>query len=129
MKTFINYILEAQEVESWDNQKFTNGKNTYSVKDAIAIAKKHGELVNEFPIDKTDGLEWWSHHYSMKNEEHVKRMESSDTSFPILGIKQKDGTISVADGLNRVKKAYHIEKKTHIPAYVISMSTLKKHIG
>ena len=46
-------------------------------------------------------------------------MKKSDTSFPILVIKHKDGTQSVSDGLNRLKKAISIEKRDTIPAYEI----------
>ena len=38
---------------------------------------------------------------------------------PIIIIKHKDGSLSVSDGLNRLKKAISIEKRDTIPAYHI----------
>ena len=125
MKTFTNFINESRTIEPWSEQEFGDGKNTYSVKAAYDAAKKHGKLIKDFPINKTDGLEWWHNNYSMDNPAHKKRMETADTSVPILGTKQPDGTISVADGLNRVMKAHHLEKKTHISAWIVDLKHVK----
>ena len=63
---------------------------------------------------------WWE-----DNKEQRKRMKKSDTSFPILTTIEKDGTKSVADGLNRLKKAISIEKRDTIPAYVVPMKDIQ----
>jgi hypothetical protein len=57
------------------------------------------------PIKDTDALEWWDKQYDMDNKAHKERMLKADTSVPVLGIRQEDGTISITDGLNRIKKA------------------------
>lgn len=126
MKSFIQYITE---VENWDEQITSDEKgNKYRVKDLYDYAKNECEdcYNKELPIDNTDALHWWSKNYSMKNPEHVKRMEKTDTSVPVLGVRVANSdTISIADGLNRIKKAHSIEKKKVIPAYVINMKDVE----
>lgn len=126
MKSFRQYITE---VENWDEQITSDEKgNKYRVKDLYDYAKNECEdcYNKELPIDDTDALHWWSKNYSMKNPEHVKRMEKTDTSVPVLGVRVADSdTISIADGLNRIKKAHSIEKKKVIPAYVINMKDVE----
>ena len=49
--------------------------------------------------------------------------------MPVLAIRSGKGKkVSIADGLNRIKKAHDIEEKTTIPAYVINMDDIK-HLG
>lgn len=126
MKSFLQYITE---VENWDEQITSDEKgNKYRVKDLYDYAKNECEdcYNKELPIDDTDALHWWSKNYSMKNPEHVKRMEKTDTSVPVLGVRVADSdTISIADGLNRIKKAHSMEKKRVIPAYVINMKDVE----
>ena len=126
MKSFLQYITE---VENWDEQITSDEKgNKYRVKDLYDYAKKECEdcYNKELPIDNTDALHWWSKNYSMKNPEHVERMEKADTSVPVLGVRVADSdTISIADGLNRIKKAHSMEKKKTIPAYVINMKDVE----
>ena len=126
MKSFIQYITE---VENWDEQITSDEKgNKYRVKDLYDYAKNECEdcYNEELPIDNTDALHWWSKNYSMKNPEHVKRMEKTDTSVPVLGVRVANSdTISIADGLNRIKKAHSMEKKKVIPAYVINMKDVE----
>lgn len=126
MKSFLQYITE---VENWDEQITSDEKgNKYRVKDLYDYAKNECEdcYNKELPIDDTDALHWWSKNYSMKNPEHVKRMEKTDTSVPVLGVRVADSdTISIADGLNRIKKAHSMEKKKVIPAYVINMKDVE----
>jgi len=126
MKSFLQYLTE---VENWDEQITSDEKgNKYRVKDLYDYAKNECEdcYNKELPIDNTDALHWWSKNYSMKNPEHVKRMEKTDTSVPVLGVRVADSdTISIADGLNRIKKAHSMEKKKVIPAYVINMKDVE----
>ena len=126
MKSFKKFLME--EVENWDEQIATNDQTgkKYRVKDIYEFAKKHTKLIKDLPIKDTDALEWWDKLYDMDNKEHRARMEKADTSVPVLGVRQKDGTISITDGLNRIKKASSIEKKKTIPAYVIDQSDMDK---
>lgn len=126
MKSFLQYLTE---VENWDEQITSdeNG-NRYRVKDLYDYAKnKCKDCYNkELSIQDTDALHWWSKNYSMENPEHVERMKKADTSVPVLGIRVADSdTISIADGLNRIKKAHAIEDKKAVPAYVINMDDVK----
>jgi hypothetical protein len=115
------------EVENWDEQLAQNDETgkKYRVKDIYAYAKKNTKIIKDLPINDTDALEWWDKQYDMDNKEHKARMEKADTSVPVLGIRQEDGTISITDGLNRIKKAHSIEKKRTIPAYVIDKADMK----
>ena len=124
MKTFKQYLTE---VENWDEQIATNDETgkKYRVKDIYDFAKKNTKLIKDLPIEDTDALEWWDKQYDMDNKDHRERMEKADTSIPVLGIRQEDGTISITDGLNRIKKAHTIEKKSTIPAYVIDKADME----
>jgi len=126
MKSFKKFLME--EVENWDEQIATNDQTgkKYRVKDIYEFAKKHTKLIKDLPIEHTDALEWWDKQYDMDNKAHKARMEKSDTRVPVLGVRQKDGTISITDGLNRIKKASSMEKKKTIPAYVIDQSDMDK---
>ena len=48
----------------------------------------------------------------------MKRMKKTDTSYPILVIRE-DGHLSVADGLNRLKKMISIEEKDEADVYIV----------
>jgi hypothetical protein len=126
MRSFKKFLLEA--VENWKDQIATNDETgkKYRVKDIYDFAKSKKEfLVKDLPIKDTDALEWWDKQYDMDNKEHKERMEKADTSVPVLGIRQEDGTISITDGLNRIKKAHSMERKKTIPAYVIDKSDME----
>jgi integrase len=126
MKKFKKFLLEA--VEDWKDQIASNDETgkKYRVKDIYDFAKSKKEfLIKDLPIKDTDALEWWDKQYDMDNKEHKERMEKADTSVPVLGIRQKDGTISITDGLNRIKKAHSMERKKTIPAYVIDKSDME----
>lgn len=124
MKTFKQHLIEA---ENWDQQIATNDETgkKYRVKDIYDFAKKNTKIIKDLPIEDTDALEWWDKQYDMDNKDHRERMEKADTSVPVLGIRQEDGTISITDGLNRIKKAHSIEKKKTIPAYVIDKADME----
>ena len=126
MKSFKKFLTEA--VENWDQQiaKSNDTGKKYRVKDIYDYAKSKKEFfVKDLPIEETDALEWWGKQYDMDNPQHKKRMERADTSVPVLGIRQEDGTISITDGLNRIKKAHSIEGKKTIPAYVIDKADME----
>ena len=124
MKNFKQYLTE---VENWDEQIAKNDETgkKYRVKDIYAYAKKNTKIIKDLPIEDTDALEWWDKQYDMDNKEHKARMEKADTSVPVLGIRQENGTISITDGLNRIKKAHSVEKKKTIPAYVIDKADME----
>ena len=128
MKKFKEFLIE--EVENWKDQKMHSDvtNKDYMVKDVYDWAKKNTKPVT-VAIKDTDALEWWDKQYDMDNKAHKKRMMDSDTSFPVLGIRQEDGTISIADGLNRIKKAHDIENKKEIKAYVIDQKDLENIKG
>jgi hypothetical protein len=127
MKKFIEFLTEA---EDWKDQKMHSDvtNKDYMVKDVYDWAKKNTKIVT-IPIKDTDALEWWDKQYDMDNKAHKKRMMDADTSFPVLGIRQKDNKISIADGLNRVKKANDIEHKKSVKAYVIDQKDLENIKG
>ena len=121
MKSFLQYITE---VEDWNEQITADEHgNQYRVKDLYDYAKSCKDCYHaEFPIKQTDALHWWEKHYSMDNPEDAERMKRADTAFPVLGVRIPDSdTVSVADGLNRIKKAHTLEGKTAVPAYIINM--------
>jgi len=128
MKKFKEFLIE--EVENWKDQKMHSDvtDEDYMVKDVYDWAKKNTKIVT-LPIKDTDALEWWDKQYDMDNKAHKKRMMDADTSFPVLGIRQKDGTISISDGLNRIKKAHDVENKKEIKAYVIDQKDLENIKG
>ena len=128
MKKFKEFLME--EVENWKDQKMHSDvtDKDYMVKDVYDWAKKNTKIVT-LPIKDTDALEWWDKQYDMDNKAHKKRMMDADTSFPVLGIRQKDGTISISDGLNRIKKAHDVENKKEIKAYVIDQKDLENIKG
>ena len=126
MKSFKQFLNE--EVEEWQDQIATNDETgkKYRVGDIYKFARSRTEFfVKDLPIEQTDALEWWDKQYDMDNPEHKKRMERADTSVPVLGIRQEDGTISITDGLNRIKKAHSMEGKKTIPAYVIDKADME----
>ena len=87
--------------------------NSFSVEKVVAFAKKNSKyLKKNFPLSKIKhDLSWWQ-----GNEE---RMMDADTSYPLLVIQNDDGHLSVADGLNRMKKAISVEKKKTIDVYLV----------
>jgi len=123
MKSFSQYITE---VENWDQQMAGDDEgNQYRVKDLYDYGKKHGRSEN-ISIDDTDGMEWWHKKYSMDDKDHLKRMMNADTSVPVLAVEYRPGKYSIADGLNRVKKAHSVEGKKDIPAVIIHQDDMKK---
>lgn len=126
MKSFGQFLIE--KVEPWQDQIAVNDETgkKYRVGDIYKFAKSKKEFfVKDLPIKETDALKWWDKQYDMDNPQHKKRMEKADTSVPVLGIRQKDGTISITDGLNRIKKAHSVEGKKTIPAYVIDKADME----
>ena len=124
-QSLLESILYLKEVEDWDSQLAGDDEgNQYSVKDLVAYAQKKGPA-QEIPIESTDALEWWDKSYSMDNPEHVERMQKANTSFPVLAIEYEKGKYSIADGLNRIKKAHSIEGKKSVYAHIMHQDEMK----
>jgi Putative amidoligase enzyme len=90
--------------------------NNFSVEEVLNFAKSKPEYLHkDFPLSKIKhDLSWWK-----DNAAQRERMKNADTSYPLLVIKNDDGHLSVADGLNRMKKAVDVEKKKTIDVYVV----------
>ena len=117
MRSFKQYITE---VERWDSQMTgDDGGNVYSVKHLYDYANQVSGGPVMLPIKHTDGIEWWHKSYSLENPGHVERMQNADTTVPVLAIETGEDQYTVADGLNRIKKAHSVEGKTHVPAMVL----------
>ena len=109
--------------------------NIFSVEEVYEFveANKEKYFKSNFPISKLiHNLEWWDKNYDINNKEHKRRMMNSDTSYPLLVVKEKNN-LSVADGLNRLYKAVNIENKKNIDIYLINkediMSLNKKSLN
>jgi len=109
--------------------------NIFSVEEVYEFveANKEKYFKSNFPISKLiHNLEWWDKNYDINNKEHKRRMMNSDTSYPLLVVKEKNN-LSVADGLNRLYKAVNIENKKNINIYLINkediMSLNKKSLN
>ena len=126
-------MSEAKKKDFFKGSRFGDekGEKTYSVEKVYDFAKKNKVkyFKNKFPLSKiAHNLEWWNKNYDISNKEHKKRMMDSDTSFPLLVIKEKDGNLSVADGLNRLYKAIKIEKKKSLPVFLIDRKDLETNL-
>ena len=127
MKSFHQFLVENIKItetkDYFTGSQFSNEYgDSWNVEDVIKFAKSDPSYLHkDHPIDEIKNqLSWWE-----DNKEQRERMKNSDTSFPILITIEKDGTKSVADGLNRLKKAISIEKRDTIPAYVIHMKDIE----
>ncbi len=106
----------------FEEDKFTNSVfsdeegNSYSVERCYELAKKMGIKVTNIPISKLEReLIWWEQDKEGQSHQH---MLTVDTKYPIL-VTNDNGHLSVADGLNRLKKVKDIEHRDSIPAYIL----------
>ena len=93
-----------------------------SVNKVIEFAEQNKDKYYKanFPIKELEhNLEWWDKQNKANPESSTARMMKADTSFPLLVIKNNSYGLSVADGLNRLKKAKDIEKKTTVNIYLV----------
>ena len=118
-------IMESQGVaegsDFFAGSKFADEEgNTFSVEKIIAFAKKNPKYFHkDFPLSKIKhDLSWW--------QGNKERMMNADTSFPLLVIQNDDGHLGVADGLNRMKKAVDVEKRTTIDVYLVPKKDIMK---
>lgn len=94
--------------------KFGDDKgNSWSVEDVLKFAKSNPKYFHKnFPLSKIKhDLSWW--------QGDEERMKNADTSYPLLVLQEPDGHLSVADGLNRMKKAVDVEGKKTIDVYLV----------
>ena len=121
MKSFLCHLLEEKDYFT-DSQFSNEHGDSWLVQAVIKFAKSNSSYLHKkYPIKKIKNqLSWWE-----DNKEQRIRMKKSDTSFPILITIEKDGIKSLADGLNRLKKAISIEKRDTLPAYVVPMADIQ----
>ena len=118
-----NWKQFLNEADYFKGSKFGDDQGrTFSVEKVNAFAKENEDkyLEKSFDLDKVKHeLKYWEEQADkLGKEESTRRMEKTDTSYPILVIRE-DGHLSVADGLNRLKKMISIEEKTKADVYVI----------
>jgi hypothetical protein len=93
-----------------------------SVEAVVRFAEKNKNkyFKKDFPISKLKHeLKWWNEQNKKDPERSKARMIKADTSYPLLVIKNKSYGLSVADGLNRLKKALDIENRDVIDVYIV----------
>jgi len=93
-----------------------------SVEAVVRFAEKNKEkyFKKDFPISKLKHeLVWWDKQNKEDPEKSNIRMMKADTRYPLLVIKEEAYGLSVADGLNRLKKAIDIENRKVIDVYIV----------
>ena len=108
-----NWKQFLNEADYFKGSKFGDDQGrTFSVEKVNAFAKENEDkyLEKSFDIEKLKHeLKWWEKHADkLGKEESIRRMKKTNTSYPILVIRE-DGHLSVADGLNRLKKMISME--------------------
>jgi hypothetical protein len=113
----INSKAINESVDYFHGSKFADDDgNQWSVEKVLDFAKNHPKYFKkDFPLSKIKhDLSWWE-----DNPAQRKRMTTSDTNYPLLVIQNDDGHLTVADGLNRMKKAIGVEKRKTIDVYLV----------
>jgi disulfide oxidoreductase YuzD len=109
--------------ESFKKSIMTDDKGIKrSVEAVVKFAEKNKDkyFKKQFPIKKLEHeLKWWNEQNKANPKKSNKRMMKSDTSYPLLVIKNKSYGLSVSDGLNRLKKARDVENKKNIDVYIV----------
>jgi hypothetical protein len=114
----VNSLLENFKGSVMTDDKGKKRSVEAVVKFAEDNKKKY--LKKNFPISKLEhDLKWWDEQNQKDVESSNQRMMRADTSFPLLVIKNKSYGLSVADGLNRLKKAKDIENRDVIDVYIV----------
>jgi len=115
------------KVDHFSDGRFSDEKgNIFRVRRVADFAheNRHKYFVPKFDLSKIENkLDWWEEKYFVHDQreflKNLSRMVNCDTSFPIIVLLEDEGTLSVADGLNRLLKAVSVEKKKYLPAYFI----------
>ena len=114
----VKYLLEDKDLGVMVDDKGIKRSVDAVVK--FAEENKAKYFKKDFPISKLEhNLIWWDKQNKEDPKKSNERMMNSDTSFPLLVIKNESYGLSVADGLNRLKKAKDIEKKKEIDVYLV----------
>ena len=109
-----NNRANEQDFYGGDNAFADKEGNKFNVKAVNDfVAKNKGKyLKRNFPISKiAHNRKYW--------QKDKARMMNTDTRHPLLVLKEPDGNLSVADGLNRLEKAIRVEKKTAVDVYFV----------
>lgn len=111
------FINDSVQIDHFHGSKFADDDGSqWSVEKVLDFAKNNPKYFKkDFPLSKIQhDLDWWE-----DNPEQRKRMKNADTSYPLLVLQMDDGHLSVADGLNRMKKAISVEKRKTIDVYLV----------
>lgn len=115
--------LKEQILENFKDSVMEDDKGVKrSVEAVVKFAEKNKKkyLKQDFPISKLKhDLKWWDKQNKVDPKSSNARMMKADTSYPLLVIKNKSYGLSVADGLNRLKKAIDVENKKVIDVYIV----------
>jgi len=118
------YLMKLHEVTDYfTGSEFGDDSGAkWKVEKVIAFAKSNPKYFHKnFPLSKLiHDLEWWEDSPAQR-----ERVRNADTRFPLLVIND-NGHLSVADGLNRMKKAVSIENKKHIDVYIVPKKDIAK---
>lgn len=113
---FENHFYDASNLMQNDKGE------QWSVPKVVEFVEKNKSkyLKKDFPLSKLKHeLKWWNKQNEEDPDASNARMMKADTSFPLLVIKNKSYGLSVADGLNRLKKATDVEKRDTIDVYLV----------
>lgn len=126
MKTQDQILLEkaySRIIENFKGSIMTDDNGVKrSVEAVVKFAEKNKNkyFKKDFPISKLEHeLKWWDKQNEKDPESSNARMMKADTTYPLLVIKNQTYGLSVADGLNRLKKAKDIENKKNIDVYIV----------
>jgi len=123
MISFQNFFNSKQILENFKDSVMEDDKGVKrSVEAVVKFAEKNKDkyFKKDYPISKLKHeLKWWNKQNKEDPKKSNARMMKADTSFPLLVIKNKSYGLSVADGLNRLKKAKDIENKSVIDVYIV----------
>ena len=110
-------------LENFSNSIMTDDNGVKrSVEAVVKFAEENKDkyFKKDFPIKELEHeLSWWDKQNKQDGDKSTARMMNADTSYPLLVIKNDSYGLSVADGLNRLKKARDVENKDKIDVYIV----------
>jgi len=113
--------------EEFKGSRFIDSKKRlFDVERVVEFAEKNATkyLKEDFPIDKLKhSLKWWDMQYAdrggvLGEEKTDIYMLQVDTGYPLL-VVETNGKLSVADGLNRLKKMIALEGRKSCDIYLV----------
>jgi hypothetical protein len=115
------YTRVVAEREDFRDQVAEGDLGRISIGRLYDFAASDPSYLKTIPLSKVEHeLSWW--------EGDVDHMMTVNTNYPILVVVSKDGSWTVPDGLNRIKKAISVEKKKSIKAYVIPIDQIPSEV-